>query len=178
MTWNSKYKNYGAFFRGTYFHDFVLNNKDTSTTSGFNDAAKDRVDNNITLLDAFVYGSFHSFGERNLNVRLGQQVVSWGESTFLQNGINIINPVDVSKLRIPGSELKEALLPTPMVWASQDLSDASRWKVFILSKATRPSSIRAARISAPRMPYRMAASASSSARAGALTSTGPNCRLP
>jgi hypothetical protein len=118
-----KYKNYGAFFRGTYFHDFVLNNKDTSAASGFNEAAKDRVDNDITLLDAFVYGSFHSFGERNLNVRLGQQVVSWGESTFLLNGINIINPVDVSKLRIPGSELKEALLPTPLLWASQDLSD-------------------------------------------------------
>jgi len=118
-----KYKNYGAFIRGTYFHDFVLSNKDTSAASGFGDNAKDRVDNNITLLDAFVYGSFHSFGERNLNVRLGQQVVSWGESTFLLNGINIINPVDVSKLRIPGSELKEGLLPTPMLWASQDLSD-------------------------------------------------------
>lgn len=118
-----KYKNYGVFVRGTYFHDFVLSNKDTSVASGFGDNAKDRVDNNIALLDAFAYGNFHSFGERNLNVRLGQQVVSWGESTFLLNGINIINPVDVSKLRIPGSELKEALLPTPMLWASQDLSD-------------------------------------------------------
>lgn len=118
-----KYKNYGAFIRGTYFQDFLLSNKDTSAASGFGETAKDRVDNNITLLDAFIYGSFHSFGERNLNVRLGQQVVSWGESTFLLNGINIINPVDVSKLRIPGSELKEALLPTPMLWASQDLSD-------------------------------------------------------
>jgi len=118
-----KYKNYGAFVRGTYFYDFALSNKDTSTTSGFNSAAKDRVDNNITLLDVFAYGNFHSFGERNLNVRLGQQVVSWGESSFLPNGINIINPVDASKLRIPGSELKEALLPTPMLWAAQDLGD-------------------------------------------------------
>ena len=118
-----KYQNFGAFARGTYFHDFTLDSKSTSVASGFTPTGKDRVDNNITLLDAFVYGNFKSFGERNLNVRLGQQVVSWGESTFLLNGINIINPVDVSKLRIPGAELKEGLLPTPMIWASQDIAD-------------------------------------------------------
>ena len=69
-----KYKNYGVFVRGSYFHDFVLSNKDTSVASGFGDNAKDRVDNNITLLDAFAYGNFHTFDQRNLNVRLGQQV--------------------------------------------------------------------------------------------------------
>lgn len=129
-----KYKNYGAFFRGTYFHDFILNSKDTSTTSGYTTNGKDRVDNNITLLDAFAYGNFHTFGQRNLNVRLGQQVVSWGESTFLLNGINIINPVDVSKLRIPGAELKEGLLPTPILWASQDLSDGISLEGFYAFK--------------------------------------------
>lgn len=132
-----KYKNYGAFVRGTYFHDFILSSKDTSTASGYTPEGKDRVDNNITLLDAYAYGNFHSFGQRNLNVRLGQQVVSWGESTFLQNGINIINPVDVSKLRIPGAELKEGLLPTPILWAAQDLSDGISLEGFYSFKRSK-----------------------------------------
>ena len=50
-------------------------------------------------------------------------MVNWGESTFIGNGINVVNPVDVSKIRIPGSEIKEALIPTPMVWVSTDLTD-------------------------------------------------------
>ena len=129
-----KYQNFGGFARATYFHDFTLSSKSTSTTSGFGAAGKDRVDNNITLLDAFVYGTFNSIGERKLNLRLGQQVVSWGESTFLLNGINIINPVDVSKLRIPGSELREALLPTPMLWASQDIADGVTLEGFYAFK--------------------------------------------
>ena len=129
-----KYKDYGAFFRGTYFHDFVLDRKDTSVASGFSPTGKDRVDNNITLLDAFVYGNFKSFGARNLNLRLGQQVVSWGESTFILNGINVINPVDVAKLRIPGAELKEALTPTPMLWAAQDIADGVTLEGFYLFK--------------------------------------------
>ena len=129
-----KYQNFGVFARGTYFHDFTLDSKSTSTASGFTPAAKDRVDNNINLLDAFVYGNFKSFGQRNLNVRLGQQVVSWGESTFLLNGINVINPVDVSKLRIPGAELKEGLLPTPMIWASQEIADGVSLEGFYAFK--------------------------------------------
>ena len=132
-----KYHNFGAFVRGTYFYDFTLNNKSPSTASGFTPNGKDRVDSNITLLDAFVYGNFKSFGERNLKLRLGQQVVSWGESTFLPNGINIINPVDVSKLRTPGAELKEALLPTPILWAAHDLTDGVSLEGFYAFKRSK-----------------------------------------
>ena len=56
-------------------------------------------------------------------LRLGRQVVSWGESTFIQNGINVINHFDVSALRVPGSELKEAFLPQEMVNFSLQFND-------------------------------------------------------
>jgi len=48
--------------------------------------------------------------------RIGNQVISWGESTFIQGGANLTNPVDVSKLRVPGAELKEALVPQGMAY--------------------------------------------------------------
>jgi hypothetical protein len=53
-----------------------------------------------------------------VELRVGDQVLSWGESTFIQGGINTINPVDVSAIRVPGAELRDALLPEGMVTAS------------------------------------------------------------
>ena len=74
------------------------------------------------LLDAFVYAKF-DIGAMGAELRLGRQAVSWGESTFIQNGINVINHFDVSALRVPGSELKEAFLPQEMVNFSLQFSD-------------------------------------------------------
>lgn len=118
-----KQRNYGLFARGTYFHDFSYHRQTESTSTGFGATGKDRLGQNAELLDAFVYGSFNTFGGRKLNLRLGNQVVNWGESTFIPNGINVINGVDVAKLRNPGADLKEALRPTPMIWASHGLTD-------------------------------------------------------
>ena len=58
-----------------------------------------------------------------LNMRLGKQVISWGESTFIFNGINVINPVDVGAIRAPGAEVKEALLPVNMFYSSLGLTE-------------------------------------------------------
>ncbi|MFT6153258.1 MAG: hypothetical protein ACJA0E_000100 [Bermanella sp.] len=75
-----------------------------------------------TLLDAFVYGQF-DIGEMPIDVRLGKQVVSWGESTFIIGGINAINPVDLSAFRRPGAEIKEGLLPVGMAYANLGVTD-------------------------------------------------------
>jgi hypothetical protein len=56
-------------------------------------------------------------------VRLGKQVVSWGESTFIGGGINSINPIDVSAFRRPGAEIKEGLIPVNMFYVSQSLTE-------------------------------------------------------
>src|SRR5437764_1011414 len=71
--------------------------------------------------------------DRILRVRAGRQVINWGESTFIAGGINVINPVDLAKLRTPGSELKEALLPTTGVWASQELTKSVTVEAFVLT---------------------------------------------
>jgi hypothetical protein len=112
-----KYHNVGAFFRATYFWDAVNHDK-----TGLGDRGIERVGHDFEFLDAYVRGHFEP-GGRALDVRLGNQVVSWGESSFIPNGINVINPVDVSRLRAPGAELREAFLPVPMLWASRAIND-------------------------------------------------------
>jgi len=78
---------------------------------------------NLMLLDAYVYGSF-ALGNTDLQLRLGNQVVNWGESVFIQ-GVNQINPIDVPAARRAGAELKEILLPVWMAYANWGLSFGS-----------------------------------------------------
>ena len=68
----------------------------------------------LEVLDAYVAAAFDA-GDAAVDFRFGKHVLNWGESTFIPNGINAINPFDVSKLRLPGSELREALLPVGLV---------------------------------------------------------------
>ena len=122
-----KWRNFGFFGRGTAFYDFDLADSNKLGPTG-----QDRLGSDVVGLDGFFSGAFDIAG-RNLNVRLGRQVISWGESTFIPNGINVINPVDLSKLRIPGSELKEAFIPTAGIWASQQLTNAATLEGFYLT---------------------------------------------
>ncbi|NND45236.1 MAG: DUF1302 domain-containing protein [Xanthomonadales bacterium] len=108
--------NFGGFFRVSAFYDFENEGKDF-----LSDVAQERVGKDIRLLDAYIWGD-HEVGERFFTWRLGRQVVSWGESTFIQGGLNVINPVDVSKLRLAGSELKEAFEGVNMFWGNIDLT--------------------------------------------------------
>jgi len=146
------YNNFGGFVRGKYWYDSAMANNsvdyghgpteanngvdggnltyvgaDTKLDdSNFNDLSKA---SGATLLDAFVYGEFE-VGDMPLDVRLGKQVVSWGESTFIRGGINAINPVDVSAFRRPGAEIKEGLLPVNMAYANIGLTDNLSMETF------------------------------------------------
>jgi len=122
-----EYKNFGVFLRGSYFYDFHNHDNDKLTK-----AAKDRIGSDADILDAYISGSF-DVGGKALDLRIGKQVVSWGESTFIQNSINAINPIDVAKIRVPGAELREALLPVPMLFASQELTENLSLEAFYLT---------------------------------------------
>jgi hypothetical protein len=122
-----KWRNFGFFGRGSAYYDFDLHDSEKLGPVG-----RKRLGKDVVGLDGFVYGAFDVAG-KSLNVRLGRQVISWGESTFIPNGINVINAVDLSKLRVPGSELKEAFIPTTGIWASLQVSDAATLEGFYLT---------------------------------------------
>ena len=121
-----KWQNFSAFARGSCYYDFDLHDSDKLGPTG-----RERLGKDCIGLDGFVAGTFEPAGH-TVHVRAGRQVISWGESTFIPGGINVINAVDLSKLRIPGSELKEALLPTTALWASAELTRAASIEGFYL----------------------------------------------
>ncbi|MGB5331171.1 MAG: DUF1302 domain-containing protein [Woeseiaceae bacterium] len=133
---------FGLFLRGKYWYDEELANgkrphgnsanlytpNQKLSDSGFDDFAQA---SGIELLDAFIYNTFY-LGENRapLDVRLGRQVISWGESLFIQNGVNSVNPIDVSAFRRPGAEIKEGLLPVAMLTFAAGVTDALSIEAF------------------------------------------------
>lgn len=155
LSWQGKY---GMFLRGTAFYDQVImgGNHDGGVLNAsapyfpgngfsryatYSDYANNGTGDDFTrdaeryagqrarLLDAYVWGNFDMF-DRPLNVRLGQQVINWGEALFMQNGVNTANYFDLNALRLPGSEIKEALLPLDSLYFSYGLTFNSTLEAF------------------------------------------------
>ncbi|MCG9755561.1 DUF1302 domain-containing protein [Shewanella insulae] len=135
-----KYKNFGLFARGMYFYDQKANNgsygySDPITGKEYDPCADSEASKvqckDVRLLDAFIYGDFDfNDGANPLTVRIGNQVVSWGESTLIPHGIGVINPVDLNILNAPGAELKEAFRPQGMIWASLGVTESLSVEAF------------------------------------------------
>jgi hypothetical protein len=121
---------FGFFGRIKYWYDFELENGrmphghspnkwEPNGKLNDDDFANYAQFSGLELLDAFVYGAF-DLGDYPLDLRLGRQVVNWGEATFIQ-GVNVLNPIDVSAFRRPGAEIKEGLLPVSLIYGNLGL---------------------------------------------------------
>lgn len=143
-----EYKNYGALIRAVAFYDSVIMDDDISATGrrnsdifrnnsirggnyGFTDATKDEAGSDARLMDAYIYGDFEYTDEKYMQLRLGRQVMSWGESLFLRNGISTANnPIYVSAARQPAVELKDLFIPLNTLALSMDLTDSLSMEAY------------------------------------------------
>lgn len=123
---SAKYENYGLFVRGTAFYDTQIMDKRNdyySTTDGverpsqnfpndneFTEDTRHNAGRKAQILDAYLYGNWDIY-EQPVAAKVGRQVISWGEGVFYRGGVNTVNPVDAAKYHLPGSELKEVLMP-------------------------------------------------------------------
>jgi hypothetical protein len=134
------WEDYGFFLRGKAFFDDVYKNDDTNLdetgfityNSGtlyggdagrgdFPSQTRDQHGDQVEFLDAFVYGTWELPGDRLMDLRVGRQVINWGESTFYQGINSVQNRVDATAANTPGVEIKEILLPTGAIYLQVDL---------------------------------------------------------
>lgn len=127
-----------AFIRGIYFFDEVNNDFDEfhpdttlqPRTTRRSDAINDNIGTDFDMLDGYISFGFDLF-DRYVAVRIGDQVINWGESAFLIPGsINNINPPDVTRLRLPGFDVKELFIPAGMVQIATDITDTISVEAF------------------------------------------------
>jgi hypothetical protein len=84
----------------------------------------------VRLLDFWLSKSF-DVGQQQARLRVGNQVINWGESIITSGGINATNPVDVMRLSQPGTQLKEGILPTPTISLASGLADGVSAEVYV-----------------------------------------------
>ncbi len=125
---------YGLFARALWYYDREIMDGTTrfKDLDGFpagawavgGNTARTEQGYDAEILDFYAWATWDVGEASTLQVRLGEQVVSWGESTFIQHSLNEANAVNLRTLRNPGAELKEALIPSGMLWASIDLTES------------------------------------------------------
>jgi len=118
--------NYKFMARGTALYDFKAT--DTRRTE-LADDAKDQAARDIQLLDLWVSKDLN-IGSQRARVRVGNQVVNWGESIFAIGGINSTNSLDFQKFSIPGTQIKEAVIPAPIVSIASGLTHGINMEAY------------------------------------------------
>ncbi|KJK19002.1 DUF1302 domain-containing protein [Pseudomonas sp. 2(2015)] len=120
----------GAFVRLKYWYDHAYETGDGRfkdfDDSGWDDLARFQ---GLEVLDAYLWKDFELAGHP-LSFKLGKQVLSWGEALLIQNGINVINPLDITAFNRPGVEIKEGQLPVEMLSFSFGVSDTLNLEGF------------------------------------------------
>ncbi|WP_437880996.1 DUF1302 domain-containing protein [Pseudomonas sp. LRF_L74] len=82
------------------------------------------------LMDLWVSKRF-SIGDQQARLRVGNQVINWGETVFALGGLNQTNAVDLMRLSQPGTQIKEALLPAPIVSFATGLGSGLNVEAYV-----------------------------------------------
>ncbi|KQO31250.1 DUF1302 domain-containing protein [Ectopseudomonas chengduensis] len=140
----ASYQNYGVFVRGTAFYDTQIMDKrndyyDANTPAqpsqsyprdnSFTRETRHKAGRDAQILDAYVYGNW-DVADMPVSGRFGKQVFNWGEGLFYRGGVNTTNPVDAAKFRLPGSEVKEVLVPVEALSFNIGLTDNLSMETF------------------------------------------------
>ncbi|NYZ69178.1 DUF1302 domain-containing protein [Endozoicomonas sp. SM1973] len=144
--------NVGAFVRGRAFYDSVVMDQSTDwlhandrftgrgypdqtgtypNGDGFSGDVENLIGKDASLLDAYVYTSFDVY-DKPVDIRFGQQVLNWGEGLFYRGGINTINPIDAAQFSLPGSEVKDLLIPQMALAFNVGLTDSLSMEAFYM----------------------------------------------
>lgn len=125
---------HGLVMSASTFYDDVYNrsnansaltqpNKLSGAPDAFSSATERYHGGYSRLLDLYGYTSFDVGNEGRATVRLGKHVVSWGEALFFP-GISLAQgPADGTKTGVPGTEVKDQLLPEDQLSMQYEVND-------------------------------------------------------
>ncbi len=142
------YGDLSFFLRGDGLYDYVYENQKSDMSSlhylsyngalpnggevkrgDYPDGTRDEHGKRLRLLEAFANYQFE-LGERLGSLRLGSQVIAWGEATIYQGVNTLQNPIDGGAALSPGVEAKEIFLPTSAVDLKLDLTSGLSGEVY------------------------------------------------
>ncbi len=113
--------NFGLFVRGGAYYDYELVDQDRQRTP-LTGRAEDDLGKDAVLQEAFVS---YSFAPKGVPVffQVGDQILSWSQSTFIRDGLDVINPVDLGAGLQPATQPRDAVVPLGMLWGAVNVSE-------------------------------------------------------
>jgi len=96
----------------------------------FPKGTRDEHRSRLEMLDYFLFNHGEIAGDHLYEVRLGSQVINWGESTFYQGINGLQNRADAIAANTPGVEVKEILLPTGAIYGQVDLVEGLTFEAY------------------------------------------------
>jgi len=112
---------WGIYARGYAFYDFENQGRKRERTE-LSSRAEGMISEDADLLEYYLNVRFQPAGIP-VQFRLGDQVIRWGESTFLYNGVDIINPLDLVAAAQPVGTLRDLFIPQGMLWGAANISE-------------------------------------------------------
>jgi hypothetical protein len=117
-----RWENFGAFIRGYGFYDFENEVGDGLRTDLSGDGRR-AVSSGADLQDAYLTANF-DLRDVPIQLRLGNQVINWGESSFLRFGVDVVNPVDLVALTQPTTTARDLFVRQGMLWGVANLTES------------------------------------------------------
>ena len=117
-----------AYARGTAFYDFATELADRERTDLRSGADSD-VGKDVAFPEYHVDASFQ-LGGVPLYLRVGNQVLNWGESTVLRFGVETVTPLDIAAGLRGASSVRDLQIPQGMVWGAATLTEQVSVEAF------------------------------------------------
>lgn len=127
------YENYGLVASGDAFYDWVYHQRNdndspdtvnkTGSVNHFTKSTEKYDGERARLLEAYGFADWSLGDEMHLNLRIGRQLVAWGESLFFSGVALAQGRADATKAIVPGAEVKEILLPTNQIALNLGLTE-------------------------------------------------------
>jgi hypothetical protein len=118
----------GAYARGIGFYDFETELSERERTELSHDAGS-WLGKDVELRDYYLDASFRP-GGMPVHLRLGNQVLNWGESTFLRFGVETVTPLDIAAGVRPSSSARDLQIPQGMLWGAANVTETLALEAF------------------------------------------------
>ncbi len=118
----------GFYARGAAGYDYETENQSRERTD-LSSSGRNLLGSDADLLDHYISGNFR-VADIPVHFRLGDQVVNWGETNFVRDGIDVINPVNITAALQPASRAIDLLTPQGMLWVAATLTETFAFESF------------------------------------------------
>jgi hypothetical protein len=119
---------FGVYMRGSAFYDFK-NKDDGPDRTDFNSDAEKLVGSDVELRESYVNWRITPGGMPAI-IRVGQQILNWSETTFVRDGLDLINPADLVTILQPTSTVEDFRTPQRMIWGAVNVTETFSMEAY------------------------------------------------